>query len=136
MRFLRFCFSFYGRFNRANFWAAYGLAFVMIMVPIFAIYTGVSSEVSMAIGLWSLLWLVSTFAGMTKRLHDLDYSGLLLIAAFAVLVGISMAMRPQDRQYEGLIPGIGLIWLGSMRGVKGANRFGPDPSSPAVDSRV
>jgi hypothetical protein len=33
IRALKYCFSFYGRFNRANFWIGYGIAFLMTSIP-------------------------------------------------------------------------------------------------------
>jgi uncharacterized membrane protein YhaH (DUF805 family) len=63
------------------------------------------------------LWAVTT-----KRLHDLSYSGWwLLLAAVVVIPAFSYAKGGTG----GLLPG--LIVLGSLRGVKGANRFGPEP---------
>ena len=131
MRFLRYCFSFYGRFNRTEFWIGYGIAFVAMMVPIALFYMSPDATAATIGGLWVLLWFVSICAVATKRLHDLDHSGLALLAFFAVMVAVSLAMRPQDRAYEGLLPGIGFIYLGSARGVKGANRFGPEPYTSA-----
>ena len=90
MRFLRYCFSFSGRFNRTNFWAGYCLAFLMTMIPVAFIASGIPNEAAAIIGLWILLWFVSILALATKRLHDLDYSGLLLLAFFALLVAMTL----------------------------------------------
>jgi uncharacterized membrane protein YhaH (DUF805 family) len=133
-RLLRFCFSFSGRFNRANFWAGYGLAFILTMLPL-AFIPNAPNDAAAVIGLWMLLWLISMMAIATKRLHDLNYSALLLLAFFAVLIAMTIMMPVQARQFEGVLPGVALIWLGSKRGVKGANRFGPDPS-PIVSAPV
>ncbi|GEM_PF-2477738 len=136
MQLLRFCFSFSGRFNRTNFWAGYGLAFVLTMIPV-AFIQGARNDAAAMIGLWMLLWFVSMLAVATKRLHDLDYSGLLLLAFFGLLIAMTIFMPVQDRQFESVLPGIGLLWLGIKRGVKGKNRFGDDPSPilPIVRSR-
>jgi len=101
---------------------------LMTTIPAAFIAGGIANEAVAIIGLWMLLWFVSMLALATKRLHDLDYSGLLLLAFFVVLVAMTLFMPVQDRQFESVLPGIGLLWLGIKRGVKGANRFGPDPS--------
>ena len=87
-----------------------------------------NNVVSGLLGLWALLWLASILAVATKRLHDLDHSGLLLVFFLAVFVALSLALRQQDRQFESIILGIGIILLGSIKGTKGANRFGADPT--------
>jgi uncharacterized membrane protein YhaH (DUF805 family) len=129
-RALKYCFSFSGRFNRANFWMGYGIGFLMIMVPIFAIETTIpDNKIATTIGgLWYIVWLVSMLAVMTKRLHDLDHSGLWLLAFFVVLVAVTVALRGQG-QIESVLTGAGIIWLGAMKGKKGANRFGGEPLS-------
>jgi len=126
---LRYCFDFSGRFNRTNFWIGYGFT-VLMMMPLTALYATLPDNTAAAavLGLWIILWSVSILAVATKRLHDLDHSGLALLAFFAVLIALSFVVRQQDRQYESLILGIGIIFLGSIRGTKGTNRFGRDPN--------
>ena len=124
---LRYCFSFYGRFNRTNFWIGYGIAFAMTMAVVVAVETTVPDNMIVAGigGLWCILWVVSIMAVATKRLHDLNQSGLLLIAFFVVLAVLPLMMRSQGSQVEGVISGIGLIALGALPGIKGKNRFDP-----------
>ena len=80
------------------------------------------------VGLWCFIWIVSTYAVAAKRLHDLNYSGLWVLAAIAVLTLVSLAFRGQD-QIATLLFGAGFIWLGMAKGNKGANRFGGEPPS-------
>jgi uncharacterized membrane protein YhaH (DUF805 family) len=134
IRALKFCFSFFGRFNRKSFWIGYGIGFLMIMIPIFAIETTIpDNKVAVTIGgLWYMVWLVSMLAVLTKRLHDLDYSGLWLLAFFVVVpVAVTLAL-PGQRDLVGTLGGIGIICLGIVPGNKGANRFGAPPSSGAL----
>lgn len=135
MRSLRYCFSFYGRFNRSNFWIGYGIAFAMTMAVVVAIETTAPDNMIVAGigGLWCILWLVSIMAVATKRLHDLNQSGLLLVAFFVVLAVLPLMVRSQSSQIEGLIGGIGLIALGALPGVKGKNRFDTRPAQEAAD---
>jgi uncharacterized membrane protein YhaH (DUF805 family) len=135
LRLLKYCFSFYGRFNRTDFWIGYGIAFVAIMVAVALVAMYPDTTAATLSGVWCLFWLASICAVATKRLHDLDHSGLALLAFFAAMVAISFAMRPQDRAYESLLPGIGLLYLGCTRGAKGANRFGPQPYTADPSSK-
>lgn len=124
VRALKFCFGFTGRFNRKNFWIGYGIAFVMTMVPILAIETIApnNSILELVGGLWSILWFVSILAIGTKRLHDVGYSGLLLLAYFALATAAEV--MPQTRPFESILAGICVIWLGAAPGEKNPNRFG------------
>jgi uncharacterized membrane protein YhaH (DUF805 family) len=128
VRFLRYCFGFFGRFNRTDFWIGYGFATLMMVIPLALFAWSGNDTAATFAGLWAMLWFVSMFAVATKRLHDLDHSILALPLFFAVLLALAFFTRGQARQFEGVLPGIGIIWLGSKRGVKGANRFGADPS--------
>jgi uncharacterized membrane protein YhaH (DUF805 family) len=134
VRALRYCFAFYGRFNRTNFWIGYGIAFAMTMAVVVVMETTVPDNMIVAGigGLWCILWLVSIMAVATKRLHDLNQSGLLLLAFFVVLAVLPLMIRSQSSQVEGVIGGIGLIALGALPGVKGKNRFDPDPAQEAA----
>jgi uncharacterized membrane protein YhaH (DUF805 family) len=137
MRALRYCFSFSGRFNRANFWIGYGIAFLMTMVPVIALEWTIPNDrgiVSGIVGVWCVAWFVSILAVATKRLHDLDRSGLLLLAFLITLAVLPLALRSQGSQVEGAIGSIGLIALGALPGMKGKNRFGPDPSEAAPET--
>jgi uncharacterized membrane protein YhaH (DUF805 family) len=128
-RALRYCFDFSGRFNRTNFWIGYGIAFLLTMIPVVVIETIVPGNriIETIGGLWCILWVVSILAVATKRLHDLDHSGWLLLAFIVVLGVLPVAVRSQSNEIESIVMGVGLIALGALPGVKGKNRFGPDP---------
>jgi uncharacterized membrane protein YhaH (DUF805 family) len=125
IRALRYCFSFSGRFNRTNFWIGYGIAFLMTMVVVFAIETIAPNNNIVVIvgGLWCILWFVSILSVATKRLHDLGYSGLLLLAFFATMTAAEVMLPPEYRKYESALGGICVILLGAAPGEKNPNRF-------------
>jgi uncharacterized membrane protein YhaH (DUF805 family) len=84
-------------------------------------------------GVWGILWFVSTQAIATKRLHDLGYSGLWLLAYFAIFFAASLILRRSHPEIDvGLLSLIGIIWLGAAPGKKGANRFGEEQQHPAL----
>jgi len=75
-----------------------------------------SKEWSTIVGLWMLVWLISMFSLMTKRLHDLNISSLwlpvvLMIFAFAVTVG-----QPWLQSAASTVMGLGIILLGCVKG--------------------
>ena len=123
---LRYCFGFSGRFNRADFWIGYAVAFLMTMLSLvpYIRFPDNTAAATLA-GLWCILWFISILAVATKRLHDLNQSGLVLMALVIVLVALPFAV---PGQVASAIPGIGIILLGSIGGTKGTNRFGFDPS--------
>jgi uncharacterized membrane protein YhaH (DUF805 family) len=133
VRFLRYCFSFYGRFNRADFWKGLGIALVADIVPIALLMAAPNTIVETVDGpwylLWPTLWLVSICAISSKRLHDLGHSGWLSIpVVVTIIVAEAVAIRvlPDYDRYPEWLGIIGIIYLGSARGVKGANRYGPE----------
>jgi uncharacterized membrane protein YhaH (DUF805 family) len=131
IRALKFCFSFFGRFNRKNFWIGYGIGFAMSTIPM-AIIETISPDNSILelIGaFWGILWFVSSQAIAAKRLHDLGYSGLWLLAYFAIFFAGSLVLRRSHPEIDvGLLSLMGVIWLGAMPSQKGFNRFGPEPT--------
>ncbi len=107
-------FSFRGRIPRSVSWHAWILAPLMLIV-IFVLARALLGEDSQLLG-WiilplglAMLWM--WFAIGIKRLHDLNWTGWLIVI--------------------GLIPSFGpsfmLITAGMMRGTRGPNRYGPDP---------
>jgi len=126
IRALRYCFSFSGRFNRTNFWIGYGIAFFMITIAVIAVQT-IAPNNNNFLGivgrLWSILWFLSTLSVATKRLHDLGYSGLLVLVYVAVTTAAEI-MLPEYRLYEGFLAVVCVIWLGAAPGEKTPNRFG------------
>ena len=112
-------FSFKGRINRAKWWLARLLVFVLVFVATSLIsliaanlYVTEFFIVLFLIGLPVYILSVGTHLPINvKRWHDRDKSG------WWVLIE--------------LIPLIGIIWafieLGCLKGTYGKNRFGPDP---------
>ncbi len=107
--------SFDGRINRAKLWAGVGvLVAVSIVASIIDAILGLQlgesglGVVSLIVAIASIYFALALYA---KRWHDRDKSG------WWSLIGI--------------VPILGVIWmiveLGILEGVKGANRYGPDP---------
>jgi len=107
--------SFDGRINRAKFWAGVGVLFAigvvaMILDAMLGLQVGDSGAgiISLITSLASIYFALALYA---KRWHDRDKSGWWSLIA--------------------LVPLIGAIWLivelGILEGVRGANRYGPDP---------
>ncbi len=117
MRFLRFSFSFFGRINRFQYWIGMAIAYGMFAVAmVLWMLAPESKEWSTIVGLWTLVWLISMFSLMTKRLHDLNISSLwlpvvLMIFAFAVTVG-----QPWLQSAASTVMGLGIILLGCVKG--------------------
>jgi uncharacterized membrane protein YhaH (DUF805 family) len=95
-----------------------------------------SSTVNFIFGLGALCGLVSIFAILAKRLHDLSLSGWWTQAPMAILLVplIVLASYFDDARYTlgvGMIYPvlvvISLIWLGCAKGMTGSNRYGSDP---------
>src|SRR5262249_40715763 len=69
------------------------------------------------------------FAVATKRLHDLDIAGWWLLG-FTIVYALLIGYRDQMvDQIATVALAVAMIWLGSAKGTKGSNRFGPDPIS-------
>ena len=105
-------FSCHGRLSRKQYWlASLPLVFLQIVAEIL-----VGSEVELAFAaILSLLTAIPSVVVTAKRLHDRDRSGWFMAIA--------------------AIPLLGAIWLlieaGLLPGVRGPNRFGPDPREDA-----
>jgi uncharacterized membrane protein YhaH (DUF805 family) len=84
-------------------------------------------EFSTISGLWVILWLASICAVAAKRLHDLNRSGLLVIAIVVAFAALSIGGQTSSA-VGSLLLLIGIIWLGSKRGERGVNRFGAEPT--------
>lgn len=106
-------FSFSGRIPRRQYWATRAIAFLPFLVA--GVFTALSNEERLA-GLLIIpayiffLWVL--LAGSVKRWHDLDKSGFWIFVAF--------------------VPIVGGFWeffeAGCLRGTRGANKYGPDPT--------
>ena len=98
-----FLFSFQGRIGREAYWLFLAACFGLSIVMQFAVGTPTEEQ---AMVFWLiLLWPV--FAVIVKRYHDRDKSGAWAVVHF-------------------VIPPIGIIECGFLRGTSGSNRFGPD----------
>jgi uncharacterized membrane protein YhaH (DUF805 family) len=101
--------SFQGRITAREYWLFYALP-----IAVADLFSGVVDAAAQAGGIIdaiaTVVTLVGSLAGATKRLHDRDRSGW-----FQLIV---------------LIPLLGWIWIFaelSVRGTRGPNRYGPDP---------
>lgn len=125
-------FGFDGRINRAKYWLAVAVYFVVMLIAIglmFALH-GMIGMVLM--GIIYIVMIVSGIAVGIKRLHDCDKSGWWLLV-FYLLPGLlsGAAMSMDDSIILNLLSFAvsiwGLVQLGFLRGTVGPNRFGPDP---------
>jgi uncharacterized membrane protein YhaH (DUF805 family) len=107
--------SFEGRINRGKLWAGVGVLIAVSIVAaiidaILGLQVGESGlgVIGLIVAIASIYFALALYA---KRWHDRDKSG------WWSLIGI--------------VPLIGAVWmiveLGILEGVKGANRYGPDP---------
>lgn len=103
MRLIPFLFSFEGRSSRESYWLFIAASFGLSIVMLFAV--GTPTETQAMIFWLILLWPV--LAVIVKRYHDRNKSGLWCLVHI-------------------LIPPIGIIECGFLRGTSGTNRFGPD----------
>jgi len=142
-------FSFQGRINRAKFWLAILIYFVVnIVVGIVGYASGsdaVATLLSSAVGL--VIFVSGIFVAI-KRLHDRDKSGwwlLLFYIAPSVLFGLGAviwiigiaadASGASGFGYLLFAAGFAIsVWafieLGCLRGTVGPNQYGPDPLAP------
>lgn len=125
-------FGFDGRINRAKYWLAVVVYFVVTLIAMglmFALH-GMIGMVLM--GIIYIVAIVSGIAVGIKRLHDCDKSGWWLLV-FYLLPGLlsAAAMSMDDSIVLNLLSFAvsiwGLVQLGFLRGTIGPNRFGPDP---------
>lgn len=138
-------FKFSGRINRAKYWIAALVYFVINVV--FSVIGALTESIAFQAlnGMVSIVLLISALAVGIKRLHDRDKSGWYLVLFYIVpgiliTVAVAMYMTMDDATTVstvlGLITvGIG-VWafveLGCLRGTVGANKYGPDPIAPAT----
>lgn len=101
-------FTFDGRENRLSYalFFCFNILFFMLLT-----FWGIRIEIIM------LFFMMAFFSSMVRRLHDIGYSGKLIIIAFFLL---------------GFVPYLGLILLGAtalIPGTKGVNEYGDVPES-------
>jgi len=125
-------FTFDGRINRAKYWLAVVIYFVVMLLAGGLLFV-LPGLVGIAIvGIIYIAALVSGIAVGIKRLHDCDKSGWWLLVFYMVPGALSAAATSLD---EALVLNLasvavsiwGIVQLGFLRGTIGANRFGPDP---------
>jgi uncharacterized membrane protein YhaH (DUF805 family) len=116
MRFLRLGFSFFGLINRLQYWIGMAIAYGMFGVAMgLWLLDPESKEWSTIVGLWVVVWLISMFSLMSKRLHDLNISVLWLPAVVAVYALAMVLRQPMLETALGAMLGLGIILLGCFR---------------------
>jgi uncharacterized membrane protein YhaH (DUF805 family) len=136
-------FSFTGRLNRARFWLAnivlFMVSLVLAPIRILSAVLIATSPLSLAGLIAYLLVLFACLAVAIKRLHDRDKSAWWLLLFYLVpliLQTIAYYTAPGTGAVEvrvilGLACLFIVIWclvdLGFLRGTAGTNRYGPDP---------
>jgi uncharacterized membrane protein YhaH (DUF805 family) len=109
-------FSFQGRINRAKYWLAQCIAWIIATVVGLVLATVLSSsQIAVGVALLTELSvvLISSIAIGVKRTHDRDKSGWWLLIFY-------------------LIPFWMIVELGFLRGTAGPNQYGPDPLDGAA----
>jgi uncharacterized membrane protein YhaH (DUF805 family) len=84
---LRFCFSYFGRTNRAKYWIGIGIVFAMIALGMWLSQLAKQTIMPMSLTLldhvllgWMIAWALSMFAIAVRRLRDMGLSGWLVLA--------------------------------------------------------
>jgi uncharacterized membrane protein YhaH (DUF805 family) len=122
-------FSFKGRLARSHYWVYY-------VIPLYLLgWVAEGFRADAGWYAWPLLGLIAflNLSGMTKRLHDLDYSwwlpvtALALTVAGAALAGINERLGWVVGTPGALVLGWVMLAMWAMRGTKGDNQFGADP---------
>jgi uncharacterized membrane protein YhaH (DUF805 family) len=161
MSFTQLLFSFSGRINRAKWWLAV-LVLFLLQIVIMGLTMVVPSEGFITVLNWAyfILSLWISLAAGTKRLHDLNRTGAWLVlfmgAPFVLLIvsfvaaGLSIdstTFSGETLDFSQLMRLGGfaliifaiwlalaiwaLVWFGCLRGTIGPNDYGPDPLQPA-----
>lgn len=125
-------FTFDGRINRAKYWLAVVLYFVVLVIAAGVMFALPGMIGIILMGIIYLAALVSGIAVGIKRLHDCDKSGWWLLVFYVVPGLLSAAATSMDSSIVLNLASLAVsIWaivqLGFLRGTIGANRFGPDP---------
>ena len=153
-RILRFYFSPRGRISRSQYWLGYIVPVLVIEIAL-AVAAGIAqaNENHGIAGLFTVLYSLfaflaiwPSFATLTKRIHDRDKPGWLvllpvltwLLMIAAVFFGVAAESPSAAGIFAGIVAVVSLvigIWFliefGLMRGTIGPNRYGPDPVAPA-----
>ena len=137
-------FSFSGRINRAKFWLA-ALIYFVVFVAIIGMTIALSSSMS-AMYIVALIayvpLIVSGIAVGIKRLHDRDKSAWWLAVFYLTplvlsLLGVDVFNEDETGIAQQILVYVSFainIWaiveLGCLRGTIGANQYGSDPLAP------
>ncbi len=146
MDFTSLLFSFNGRINRAKWWLAILIYFVIsVIIGILMFMAGQGMIMQVISIIVQIAIFISGLAAGAKRLHDRNKSGWWLVLFYVlpiVLFGIGMVIAiagvaggSGSAGVLGIVlyvAGFGvLIWalveLGCLRGTVGPNQYGPDP---------
>lgn len=125
-------FTFDGRINRAKYWLAVVIYFVVMLLAAGLLFVMPGLLGIAIMGIIYIAVLVSGIAVGIKRLHDCDKSGWWLLVFYLAPGMLKAAATSLD---EALVLNLaslavsiwGIVQLGFLRGTIGANRFGPDP---------
>ena len=101
--------DFTGRASRSDYWDWY--LFRILIIGVIAIVAAVTQANALfgLLGLEALVMLLPTLAVAVRRLHDVNWSGWLLLIAFIPLGGLL------------------LFILACVPGTQGGNKYGPGP---------
>ena len=111
--------QFNGRARMSEFWIFTLINFIFFIVAMLLDYLIGTTIPNIPVGLFNSIYILLVFlpglAVFVRRLHDINKSGWLILTS--------------------LIPLLGAVWLLSLcitEGIKGTNKYGPDPKTLAV----
>jgi uncharacterized membrane protein YhaH (DUF805 family) len=146
MKFVNLFISFNGRINRAKYWLAVGIGFLISTAFNVLAYVASQSTVMQVTNMLLIIPLgIFACAVGVKRLHDRNKSGWYLLLFYGLLfvlwaASVVMVEGPDGPSITaGVLAVLGLVmavWtfveLGCLRGSIGQNKYGPDPLAPEV----
>jgi uncharacterized membrane protein YhaH (DUF805 family) len=146
MNFVNLFISFSGRINRAKYWLAVGIGFLISTAFNVLAYVASQSTVVQVTNMLLIIPLgIFACAVGVKRLHDRNKSGWYLLLFYGLPLVLSAASvviveGPDGPSIAaGVLALLGLVmsvWtlveLGCLRGTIGHNKYGPDPLAPEI----
>lgn len=141
MTFSQLFFGFHGRINRARYWGATGILFLIALVmtisEIALSHFYGETVGSVAGGVIDVAMMIPNLAVSVKRLHDRNLSAWWLLVGFLAVpfVALGLVLEFTALVAIGAVVFVAaFLWLvvqtGFLRGTVGPNRFGPDPLEP------